>query len=234
MALVLLVVLAGISGDPEPDTTEAAASGDAAAAKSVPAEDTGGGVEPVGEVEVTEGDSCNAETGEPGPGEGTFERDTDGGLSCVAQDEPEPEPVVEEEPEIVVVEPERFRKRDYADLTNREFAKVVRRPDEHLGEQVLVFGEVFQFDNLTGPEQMLVYVDGDRDTEGEEFGIVNYDHNMLLVAEKARLLDDVVEGDHIAAYITIAGTFDYETVMTAETTVPMATVERVKVLPEVD
>ena len=37
-------------------------------------------------ADVQEGDSCNAETGEPGPGEGVFERDIDGGLSCVSQE----------------------------------------------------------------------------------------------------------------------------------------------------
>lgn len=133
------------------------------------------------------------------------------------------------------VERNKFVKADYEDLTAREFAKVVRDPDAHVGEKMLLFGEVFQFDSMTGPDQFLAWVDGDRDTEGEEYGFVSYDHTAFLTDEQLESqLGDVVEGDHFAAYATVVGSFDYDTQIGGSTTAAEFTVEKIKVLPALE
>lgn len=144
--------------------------------------------------------------------------------------EPEPEPTPSKKPK--PTKP-KFHKADYADLTDREFSKIVRDPDAHIGEKVLVFGDVFQFDTLTGSDQFLANVGGDRDTEGEEFGFVSYDHNALMATSTADF-DDVVEGDHIAAWATVMGSFEYDTQIGGSTSAVAFTVERVKVLGHLD
>jgi hypothetical protein len=90
LALAALIIYIAVTGDPPPAETEA---GEIRAQEPEPAPEP----EP-----VAEGDPCNAETGDPGPGEGLFERDIDGGLSCVAQPEEQPEP-----------EPARLKLRDF-------------------------------------------------------------------------------------------------------------------------
>jgi hypothetical protein len=96
-ALLALFVWIGVSGDLAAEPAEPAAP----AAPEEPAADIADDSDPEPEP-VAEGDPCNAETGVPGPGEGIFERDIDGGLSCVAQPEEQPEP-----------EPARLKLRDF-------------------------------------------------------------------------------------------------------------------------
>lgn len=149
----------------------------------------------------------------------------------VVADEPAPEPDPEPEPE-----PPKFREGDYDDLTAREFSKIARDPNAHVGEQVLVFGEVFQFDSRTGTDQFLADVDGDRDTEGEEFGFLSYDHTALLGEGefKRAKFDDVVEDDHFVAWVTVIGSFDYDTAIGGSNAATALMVDRIKVLPAVD
>ena len=132
---------------------------------------------------------------------------------------------------IAAAEAAKFRKSDYADLTAREFAKVVRDPDAHRGEKILVFGEVFQFDSFTGTDAFMANVDGDRDPA--EFGYVFYDHNALLVDNDAGF-EDVVEDDHVAMWATVSGAYDYDTQIGGHTTAAMFTVEKIKVLGDTE
>lgn len=150
--------------------------------------------------------------------------------------EPEPEPTPSKTPKPKPTPKPKFHEADYEDLTAREFSKITRDPDAHVGEKVLVFGEVFQFDSLTGTDQFLAYVDGDRDTEGEEFGFVSYDHTALLGEGefKRATFDDVVEDDHFAAWVTVLGSFDYDTQIGGSTTATALFVDRIKVLPPVE
>ena len=46
--------------------------------------------------------------------------------------------------------------------------------------------------------------------------------------------DDVVEGDHFAAWVTVVGSFDYDTQIGGSTTATAFLVDRIKVLPTVE
>jgi hypothetical protein len=223
LAFVLLMVFAVNSPAPAPVEPAAAVEEPEPEADPAPEVDP----DPLGDVEVpepeeepepepvNEGDSCNAESGEPGPGEGLFERDIDGGLSCVAQpeeDAPAPEPAG-------------FDKDDYEDLDAREFAKVARDPDGHIGRQLLVFGEVVQFDSFTGTDAFRASVDGDRQT-GD---FVIYEHNAFLMGT-TEMLEDVVTDDRIRVYGTVMGALEYDTQIGGTTNAVMFTIDRIKVI----
>jgi hypothetical protein len=138
--------------------------------------------------------------------------------------EPEPAPEPEPEPEPEPVEPV-FNKDDYEDVTAREFSKIARDPDSHFGRQVLVFGEVRQFDSFTGTDAFRADVDGDRQTGDYVF----YDHNAFLSGDE-EMLEDVVTDDRFRAYATVMGAMEYETTMGGTQNALRLSIDRIKVV----
>lgn len=68
LAAALAIAACAPAGTTDPDDVPAPAGGSATAAVPV------------------EGGGCNVETGQPGPGEGAYERAEDGELVCVSQE----------------------------------------------------------------------------------------------------------------------------------------------------
>ncbi|NEA33784.1 hypothetical protein [Streptomyces sp. SID13031] len=104
----------------------------------------------------------------------------------------------------------------YQKLTSREWAKLVKSPDDHAGETILVYGVVTQFDAATGADGFLADSDWRRHSESYE-----YAENTVFQQEAgAGNLDDVVEGDFFTAKIKVLGSYSYETQIGGNTTVP--------------
>ncbi|NTW29453.1 MAG: hypothetical protein HGA39_08855 [Coriobacteriia bacterium] len=99
----------------------------------------------------------------------------------------------------------------YAKLTTREFQQIVKDPDAHRGEGILVFGKITQFDSATGSDTF-------RANTGATSAEAN--QNTFLIGDKATLAN-MVEGDSFAANVTIVGTRSYKTQIGGSMTVPV-------------
>ncbi|MFP5022243.1 hypothetical protein [Pseudonocardia phyllosphaerae] len=93
-------------------------------------------------------------------------------------------------------------------VTDREWQLIARDADAHRGERIIVHGEVTQADSVTGTSMVLAQVSG----QPSEYP----DSQVALNGGVGSL----VEGDRFTAEVMVDGTYDYTTVMRAETSVP--------------
>jgi hypothetical protein len=113
----------------------------------------------------------------------------------------------------------RFDPASYNPIAPRDFALLVRNPDAHKGEKIIIYGEVTQFDAATGTTEF-------RADTGAEPPDVNdsYTQNSYVSAATApdpsSLLANVVEKDKLKMYVEVAGAYTYQTQIGGETTVP--------------
>lgn len=112
-------------------------------------------------------------------------------------------------------------------ITARDWAKIAKDPDAHVGESIIVFGEVTQFDSATGTDAFRANIDGV--VHQLSYGYANYDTNSVLTNDGADL-GDLVEGDLFQANAVVAGSVTYQNTMGGSLTAPKLTVSKVKVL----
>jgi hypothetical protein len=110
-------------------------------------------------------------------------------------------------------------------LSAREWAQIAKSPDQHIGEHVVVYGHVTQFDAVTGTSAFRASLDGIRHRQTYE-----YDTNAILRARNVGQLDAVVQDDVIRAEVTITGSYSYETTMGGTMTAPQMQVEKIEVI----
>jgi hypothetical protein len=109
----------------------------------------------------------------------------------------------------------------YAVPSSRQWAKIVRSPDDHLGETYKVWACITQFDAATGDDtfraqasyrnQDYWYSDGD-----------NAIFSALLVD-----LSDFVQDDVVVMNVTVFGSFDYDTQIGGSTTAPLFWIDKI-------
>jgi hypothetical protein len=114
---------------------------------------------------------------------------------------------------------------DYETVTQREWAAIVRSPDDHSFETITVWGCISQFDTATGPDtfraqasfkkQRWWYLDGD---------------NSLFSALDSSDLDNFFVDDIFKAKVTVIGSYDYETTMGGTLTVPAFLIDEIELL----
>ena len=109
--------------------------------------------------------------------------------------------------------------------TERQWAKVVKNPDAHIGERYIIYGQVTQLDSSTGTNTFRAET---AHTVTTEYGFYQGADTML-TGDKADL-SDLVEGDVFRATVTVIGSFDDDTNMAGNKTVPYLTVEKLKVV----
>jgi hypothetical protein len=80
----------------------------------------------------------------------------------------------------------------------------VKNPDVHVGDEVLIYGQVTQFDSATGTEGFLA--DSGATKKFPEYGYVDFNENTVYSGDEADL-EDVVEGDLFTAYVTVVGSY---------------------------
>ncbi|TCC40007.1 serine/threonine protein kinase [Kribbella capetownensis] len=114
----------------------------------------------------------------------------------------------------------------YKKLTARQWAKIAKSPDDHLGEAYVVYGVVTQFDAATGEDTFRADVDGVR--HRVEYGYVDYPTNTLLTNVSGDV-SDLVQDDLFQANVLVLGSFSYDTQIGGETTVPNLSVISIKV-----
>ena len=144
-----------------------------------------------------------------------------------ADPEPKPEPEPKPKPYTVPKEGSGFDDTDYADLTNRQFAKIMRNPAAHVGEKVLIFGEIFQFDQFTTEDAFLADVTGNQDPC--TYNICDYwskGSTALLVSNGADF-SNLIEEDVFMAHGTVVGEYQYDTQIGGSTGAVEFTVEKI-------
>lgn len=102
-------------------------------------------------------------------------------------------------------------------ITARDWAKIAKNPDAHIGESVVVYGQVKQFDAATGTNGFRANVDGVK--RAVSYGYADYETNTVLSSLGADL-SDLVEGDLFRAEVVVAGSVSYETTMGGTLTAP--------------
>lgn len=112
-------------------------------------------------------------------------------------------------------------------ITAREWALIARSPDAHVGEAIVVYGQVTQFDAATGSTGFRANVDGVK--HAVKYGYADYDTNTVLSAPTSSLLGDLVNKDLFRAEVVVAGSYSYETTMGGTLTVPKLTVTKITV-----
>ncbi|MEH3156505.1 MAG: DUF2510 domain-containing protein [Gordonia paraffinivorans] len=115
---------------------------------------------------------------------------------------------------------ERARQTDkstYTELSDRQWQLIAKNPDSHLGEKVVVYGKVTQFDAATGKDQLRASVDG----QPQEYNI--FTTNTVVKEGISGILDNVVQDDLVTIYARVDGSLSYDTTMGGSTTVPKLT-----------
>jgi hypothetical protein len=112
-------------------------------------------------------------------------------------------------------------------ITAREWALIAKNPDAHIGERVIVYGEVTQFDSATGDSGFRANVDGVN--HPIKYGYADYDTNTVLSATSASILNDLVQDDVFKAEVTVLGSYSYDTQIGGSTTVPSLAVTKITV-----
>lgn len=114
----------------------------------------------------------------------------------------------------------------YPALAQRQFAKVADNPEVHVGEPLVAYGEVTQFDAATGPTSLLARTGG----SGEQAGMDEERYaREALFSGSAEQFGEIAEGDSFKAFVTVAGTGTYEAADGQEVTVPRFVVDGITV-----
>lgn len=118
----------------------------------------------------------------------------------------------------------------FAPTDERTFALIAKDPDAYIGTNLIVFGSITQLDSATGRCNMLVSA-GAAQTEFS----YDYGQNTLATSGDGEsdcpIFDPLVEGDHVKMWVTILGSYSYDTQIGGNTTVPLFEVLQAELLP---
>lgn len=106
-------------------------------------------------------------------------------------------------------------------ITAREWQKIAKNPDAHVGESVIVYGHVTQFDTGTGTDQFRASVDGVQHAQ-----YYDYETNTLLSGDQSKL-GDLVQDDLFRAEVVVGGSYTYSNTMGGSTTAPVLVVSKI-------
>jgi hypothetical protein len=118
--------------------------------------------------------------------------------------EPTPESTVEPTPKPI----------SYAKLTDRQWAKIVKSPDDYVGTGYQVWACITQFDAATGRDAFR----GQASNANEEYWFSNGE-NAYFSGDESRL-EDFVTDDLVFMKVTSLGSYSYDTQTGGSTTVP--------------
>lgn len=112
------------------------------------------------------------------------------------------------------------------ELSARELSLVVKRPDDHVGDVMVVYGNITQFDAATGTCIFRANI-----AHTNMADTWDYEHNSMFAGgdgdADCELLDDFVTDDEVRITATSLGSFSYDTQIGGNTTVPMFNVEKI-------
>ena len=103
----------------------------------------------------------------------------------------------------------------YEELSSREWALLLKDPDAYADETYVVFGEITQFDSATGSDSFRA--DAAYYNAGSNFF---YEGENSYFSGDEEMLREYVEGDIVKMYVTVLGSYSYETTSGGLLTVP--------------
>lgn len=110
-------------------------------------------------------------------------------------------------------------------ISKRQWAKVLKKPDNYIGEKYIIYGQVTQFDSATGDDTFRADT-AHRNTMSYGF----FDGENTVLSGSAKKLDDLVADDVFRASVTVLGYVDYDTQIGGEATVALLKVNSIKVI----
>ncbi|GAB2901704.1 hypothetical protein [Neomicrococcus lactis] len=112
-------------------------------------------------------------------------------------------------------------------VNSRQLQRIVKNPDDHVGETMVIYGRVTQFDSATGECIFRANV-GHANMRYDW----DYDHNSIFVAGDMESdcpeLDDVLQDDEVKVTASVVMSYSYDTQIGGSTTVPMFRVEKIE------
>jgi hypothetical protein len=116
----------------------------------------------------------------------------------------------------------------YDTVSSREYKKIAKDPDLYIGDTILVYGVITQYDSATGSCAF-------RADTGPKKTKYSFDYSVNSIVSAADSydcpqLDDVVSDDHVKMWVTLLGAFDYETAIGGTATAVAMQVDRIQVL----
>ncbi len=111
-------------------------------------------------------------------------------------------------------------------VSKRDLAQIVKKPDAHIDENVILYARITQFDSGTGPCSFRA------DLSHAYVGKYDYDYNSMFSAGdglfSCDILDDFVADDIVQVTATVLGSLTYDTTIGGSTTVPKFQVVKIK------
>jgi hypothetical protein len=115
----------------------------------------------------------------------------------------------------------------FPELAERDLALLVKNPDASVGQNLIAYGNVTQFDAATGPCAFLANI-----SFGTKEASYEYEYNSWNTADgSCSVLDPIVEGDNVKLWLSSTGSYSYGTQIGGNTTVPSFEVLQVELLP---
>jgi Protein of unknown function (DUF2510) len=110
-------------------------------------------------------------------------------------------------------------------VSSQAWLEIVKNPDGHVGQCLIVYGEVTQFDSATGTTEFRANAGGVH--QSPQYGFVNYPTNTLFSGTASKL-NAVVEGDVFSAEVTVLGHVDYNNTFGGSTSAPLLRVDSIR------
>lgn len=109
----------------------------------------------------------------------------------------------------------------YQALTSRAWAKLVKAPDNYIGERYKLWGCIWQFDAATGPSEFLARASFRNEAYWFVDGV-----NAYFTGDESKLAD-FVEDDVVFLNVVAEGSYSYDTQAGGNTTVPLFEVKSI-------
>lgn len=110
-------------------------------------------------------------------------------------------------------------------VSAEQWAQITKDPEAAKGQCVIVYGQVTQFDDNTGPGSFRAEA-GPRHVAAS-YGFVNYPTDNVIFSGTAAKLKQFVAGDLFTAEVAIGGSATYDTVMGGSTSAPVMRVDSI-------
>jgi hypothetical protein len=103
----------------------------------------------------------------------------------------------------------------YNAISPHDYALMLKDPAAHMGQKIIVYGVVTQFDTATGRSEFRADIAAQ--PQDDRYG---YQQNTMIEASDTSILANVVEGDYVRMYVEVEGAETYKTASGGEFTVP--------------
>lgn len=128
--------------------------------------------------------------------------------------------------EIQQMEAQRLDPSTYSPISFHDYAVLLKNPDAHVGEKIIIYGKVTQFDPATGSSEFRATTVAAPHPPSDDD-----EYNALIEAGDPSIVANVVSGDNVRMYVVVAGTETYKSALGANLTVPKFNLNIINVTP---